>query len=404
MPLDVISQPISAEALGITGFKDLLGTNSSCFINQGAGLIGWGEALRLTASGADRFSQLDKLWQQSVADATITDEIQLPGSGLVAFGSMAFADESQKESILIIPNLIIGLVGEQYFVTAINLSIDKALELIGQATKEEPLVFQAGQITADDFSSNVARAVELINEKKISKVVLARDLVATKKNYNPNYALAKLTTKFLSCYTYLVDGTFGSSPELLVAVSNRKATARVLAGTAGRGTDKEVDEAIGEALSLSHKNLNEHEYAIDSLTSALNDFCEEITVSEKPFSLALPNLWHLASDVEAILKSDITSLALLEQLHPSAAVAGTPKREALELIAELEDVDRQRYAGPVGWVSANGDGVWAIALRGAQITSEEIRAFAGCGIVSESDPESELAETNLKFKTILENL
>jgi menaquinone-specific isochorismate synthase len=181
-------------------------------------------------------------------------------------------------------------------------------------------------------------------------------------------------------------------------------SARVLAGTAGRGTDVEVDKAIGEALANSHKNLDEHKYAIDSLTAAMSELCIEIEASSEPFSLALPNLWHLASDVSAKLKADSTSLQLLEALHPSAAVAGTPRDKALEVITELEAIDRGRYAGPVGWVSANGDGVWAIALRGAQQTGNTIRAFAGCGIVAESDPASELAETNLKFKAVLENL
>ena len=221
--------------------------------------------------------------------------------------------------------------------------------------------------------------------------------------FRSNVGLVKLAKKYPSCYTYLVNNLFGASPELLVSVQNKNVRARVLAGTAGRGTDVEVDQAIGEALSHSHKNLDEHKYAIDSLTSKLEDNCENISADATPFSISLPNLWHLASDVTATLKDDSTSLQLLETLHPSAAVAGTPREDALRVISELEQIDRGRYAGPVGWVSANGDGVWAIALRGAHYDGETVSAFAGCGIVLESDPESELAETNLKFKAVLEN-
>jgi menaquinone-specific isochorismate synthase len=180
----------------------------------------------------------------------------------------------------------------------------------------------------------------------------------------------------------------------------------VLAGTAGRGTDPGVDEAIGKALVTSHKNLEEHRFAVDSLVHALEPLATQIDADETPFSLSLPNLWHLASDVHAVLKADSSSLQVVKALHPSAAVAGTPRTKALAAIKQIENIDRGRYAGPVGWIGADGDGVWAIALRGAQLdnSTNTIRAFAGCGIVAESEPEAELAETNLKFKPILEAL
>ncbi|MFM8927709.1 MAG: isochorismate synthase MenF [Rhodoluna sp.] len=404
MPLKVITRAVSAQELGVSNLTDLLGSASSCFIKDGSGLIGWGEALRLTASGPNRFEQLDKAWRESVAQAEIDNSSELPGSGLMAFGSMAFSDQSSTESILIVPKLIIGFENSEFFLTTVNSSEEEALRLIKQPEHVEHLEFHSGVISPELFSENVAVALELIGTGKLSKIVLARDLVATFSNFNPNQALQKLSTKYSSCYTYLVDGMFGASPELLVSVDAGLVSARVLAGTAGRGTDVEVDVAIGQALAHSHKNLIEHKFAIDSLTAAMQADCKDIEFSQEPFSLALPNLWHLASDVSAELKENTTSLKLLSALHPSAAVAGTPREFALEKILEIENTDRGRYAGPIGWVGANGDGVWAIALRGAQITENQIRAFAGCGIVSESDAESELAETNLKFKAILENL
>lgn len=403
MPLSVTSRRITPAELGITEFQDLLGSASTCFIKDHQGLIGWGEAKRLTAIGPNRISELDQQWKELVKTATINNQADLTGSGLIAFGSIAFSNQSNTESILVIPELIIGKNNDDYFLTTINISENEALKLI-QKGNSTPLSFSEGTITAEQFKTNVARAVELIHHDEISKFVLARDLVANTTNYNPNQAIAKLTHKYPSCYSYLVEGMFGASPELLVSVESKTVTARVLAGTAGRGTDVEVDRAIGEALTQSHKNLEEHKYAIDSLTAAMQELCEEIATNEKPFSLPLANLWHLASDVTAKLKSDSSSLQLVSALHPSAAVAGTPRTKALELIEEIEAIDRGRYAGPIGWVSADGDGIWAIALRGAQITESKVTAFAGCGIVKESDPESELAETNLKFKTVLENL
>ena len=403
MPLKVMSKRITAEELGISQLSDLLGSASNVFIKENQGLIGWGQSLKLTASGPDRITNLDSQWRDCVAEAEVSDLAHLQGSGLVAFGSISFAKESKTQSVLVVPELVIGCFGDEYFITFINTAEDQALKLIERDMAQEPLFFASGEISPEQFHSNVELALSKIQTGEVSKVVLARDLKAKANNFNPNPGLLKLTKKYPTCYSYLVDNTFGASPELLVSVQFGEVTARVLAGTAGRGTDIEVDRAIGEALTHSHKNLSEHKYAIDSLINALGDLCIEIESSSEPFSFSLPNLWHLASDVSAKLKSNTTSLQLLEALHPSAAVAGTPREKALSIIEELEGVDRGRYAGPVGWISASGDGIWAIALRGAHYENNTITAFAGCGIVAESDAESELAETNLKFKAVLEN-
>jgi menaquinone-specific isochorismate synthase len=161
-------------------------------------------------------------------------------------------------------------------------------------------------------------------------------------------------------------------------------------------------------LAASTKNTTEHAFAVDSLVQTLKPFCSQVDADPKPFSLALPNLWHLASDVHGVLREEASVLDLAAALHPTAAVAGTPRLEAQQLLGQLEPFDRGRYAGPVGWIGADGDGEWAIALRGAKIedspAGEVIRAFAGCGIVAGSEAEAELAETELKFSPIREAL
>jgi menaquinone-specific isochorismate synthase len=197
---------------------------------------------------------------------------------------------------------------------------------------------------------------------------------------------------------------FGASPELLVRVSHKQVSARVLAGTAGRGTDPGIDQAISNALQTSSKNIAEHKFAVASMVEELKKFCTKVDADENPFSLQLPNLWHLASDVHATLHDDASVLDIAAVLHPTAAVAGTPTLVARKLISELEPFDRGRYAGPVGWIGADGDGEFAIALRGAQLSDGQLTAYAGCGIVAESEPEAELSETELKFKPIREAL
>jgi menaquinone-specific isochorismate synthase len=408
LTLKAHSRLITANELGLSPdytFADLLGSNSSAFIYEKQGLIGWGEEHRLETTGPNRVLELDSLWKDLVAQAEITDEVNLSGSGLISFGSIAFSDQSETTSVLVIPKVVVGKQRDTLWLTTISIDETEALKLINLESNFTAVSFEPGQISTEQYLLNVEKGLEVIASGQVEKVVLARDLSASvSKDFNINPALRKLEKKFDSCYIYSVAGMFGASPELLVKVSHSEFSARVLAGTAGRGTDPGVDQAIGSALVESPKNRAEHKFAIDSLVVSLSEFTKEIAVDSEPFSIALPNLWHLASDVKAMLSSDSTSLQVVNALHPSAAVAGTPRDKALDVIEEIENIDRGRYAGPVGWLGADGDGVWAIALRGAQLSNGKLTAFAGCGIVAGSDAQAELDEAILKFKPIVDSL
>lgn len=412
MTLEVISREFHAPENW--SLFEHLPANALVFSRDGKGLIGFGAALRLTARGDDRIENLARQWRSVCASAVVDDSVQASGSGLIAFGSFAFAAESDIESVLIVPEIVVGIRDERAWFTRIwhpTLGLDKTAALANElpsfaheaqsyATASR-LNFEAGQMDADGFMTAVADAVEHIRKHDIDKVVLARDIAADlPEDFDIRATLKRLATRFTSCWTYSVDGTFGASPELLVRVANGQVSARVLAGTAGRGTDPSIDIAISQALSASAKNRSEHAYAVDSLVRSLTPYCTAIETDAEPFSLALPNLWHLASDVQGVLRDNASSIDLAAALHPTAAVAGTPTNLAQDMIAELEPFDRGRYAGPVGWIGADGDGEWAIALRGAQITGSRVTAYAGCGIVAESDPAAELAETELKFAPI----
>ena len=204
---------------------------------------------------------------------------------------------------------------------------------------------------------------------------------------------------------FAVDGLVGATPETLARTDGTRLTARVLAGSAARGADAVADRAAAEALAASAKDVEEHAFAIASLVDALRPLATDLRVDPEPFRLQLPNLWHLASDVQATLPVGTTSLDVADALHPTAAVAGTPTDVAVRLVAELEGVDRGRYAGPVGWFGASGDGEWMLALRSAQIDPDgTVTAWAGAGIVGGSDPQREVAETALKFRPIRDAL
>jgi menaquinone-specific isochorismate synthase len=177
-------------------------------------------------------------------------------------------------------------------------------------------------------------------------------------------------------------------------------TSRVLAGTISKTGNDEKDLALAASLARSSKDLAEHEYAVRSVADAIEPFCTSINVPESPFVLHLTNVMHLATDVTGALAetlAHVDAFTILEQLHPSAAVCGTPRPKAATLIAEIEGMSRGRYAGPVGWIDAAGDGELGIALRCGQIKGDSIRIFAGCGIVAGSDPVKELAESEAKF-------
>jgi menaquinone-specific isochorismate synthase len=373
---------------------------------RGFGLAGRGEALRLEFSGPNRMTDAAAAWRSIAAAARVTDPLRRTGSGLVAFGSFAFSDDSARTSVLIVPSVVIGRDHDQSWVTRIGVE-----ELPGSVTPatipfgdEHRVPFAPGTMTADDYRAAVGDAVTRIRRHELSKVVLARDLVGRlPARADRRRVIAELALGYPDCWTFAVDGFVGSSPETLVVVDDGTVSARVLAGSAARGTDAESDQEAATALATSTKDQDEHRYAVQNVLASLRSHSGNVMASELPFTLKLPNLWHLASDVEGTLSDGSTSLDLLSALHPTAAVAGTPTADALAVIAELEPFDRGRYAGPVGWVGADGDGEWAVALRSAQIDRDgTVTAYAGAGIVGESVPERELVETRMKFRPITE--
>lgn len=380
--------------------------NPTVFIRNGQGIVGFGEAVRFESHGPNRIEELSAMWKSQVSMAEIEDNLQIPGTGLVGFGSITFAAESHYRSVLVVPRIILGTRDGRTWLTKITPEgeVESTADFYKQATDyldNSPISFLDGELTADGFRKAAASAISKIRSGKIQKVVLARDIVAgVTPNFDIRSPLQKLTERFPSCWVYSIAGNFGASPELLVRVSHGQVSARVLAGTSARGTTIETDQQQAKALSQSKKNLEEHKFAVESMVVALAPFCQTVDSDEEPFSLALPNLWHLASDVYGKLKNNISVLDLAAFLHPTAAVAGTPRAEAQNLIASLEPFDRGGYSGPVGWIGSDGDGEWAIALRGAYLEEGVITAFAGCGLVADSEPEAELYETELKFAPI----
>jgi menaquinone-specific isochorismate synthase len=394
---------------------DLLGhlpqPDAVAWVHHGAGLVGWGEAARVTLpAGEDRFTAGEK-WHRSLFEAAdIDDRVRVRGSGPVAFGTFTF-DASSEGSVLIVPRVLLGRDGHgQAWLTTVTGEREPDLRALGWPAEPQSLLarppasvrWHDGSLPGPQWEQAVAEGVAAIKAGSLRKVVLAQDLFATSSDpIDVRALLRRLASRYPDCFTFACDGMVGATPELLIRQTGRQVSALVLAGTTPRGGDPVEDEALGSALLASAKNTEEHAYAVASMREALEPLCDELDSQSRPTLIKLPNLQHLGTWVRGTLATDGTprsALGLAAAVHPTAAVCGTPTGTAFELIRELEHMDRERYAGPVGWVDADGNGEWGIALRCAQVSGRVARLFAGCGIVAGSDPAAELAEAQVKFR------
>jgi menaquinone-specific isochorismate synthase len=369
------------------------------WVRGGDGLVGIGVYKRHVVSGSDRFLKAQKWWRNSINELDIRNNLHGSGTGPILFTSFSF--DPTEESQLIIPKVVIGQRNGKSWITWIGDNPQPQLQSASQARTSLNLSWSGSN--GDVWQERVARAIEKIKGGKLEKVVLARFTTATSDSPIESRALLKyLSNEYTSTWIFSNTGLVGATPELLVRLSKSLITSRILAGTIRKTGDDQRDLALAGSLARSSKDLEEHEYAVRSVADALAPFCSSMNVPESPFVLHLSNVMHLATDVTGVLSdhstpSDIFELAA--RLHPSAAVCGTPTEVAKRTIDEIEGISRGRYAGPVGWIDAKGDGELGIALRCGQISNDKksIRIFAGCGIVAGSDPEREYAESQAKL-------
>lgn len=373
------------------------------WLRRGEGIVGWGEAARITLpAGQDRFTTAEK-WLRALFESTDTeDQVEEPGTGPVAFASITF-DPASDGSVLVVPQAVAGRRGGKAWLTTIG-------EAATAAPARQPLTpptevrWHDGGLSAPGWGRAVAAAVSRIRAGELAKVVLARDLCAhTAEPIDIRVLLHRLTARYPDCYTFACAGLVGATPELLIRRQGVQISSLVLAGTTPRGRDEAEDSRLGTGLLASVKDTEEHSYAVAGVRASLAPLCDPLLVDARPSLLRLANVQHLATNVTGRLAGgrdglDQSVLALAAALHPTGAVCGSPTETAAEVIRELEGMDRGRYSGPVGWVDARGNGEMAIALRCAEIDGSRARLFAGCGIVAGSDPAAELAEAQAKFR------
>ena len=384
---------------------------TSAWIRSGDGLVGFGEYKKFIVTGEDRFDKARAWWNDQLSEFKINNNVHGSGTGPLLFASFAF--DSTSPSVLVIPEIVLGQKNGKSWITWIGDKNQPGLEKISNSSISGEITWQDAAKDEEVWRQQVTKAITAIKDGLVEKVVLARDLTATStKEIDARTLLQRLEIEYPSTWLFLVNGLVGATPELLVRLSKSLVTSRVLAGTIRKTGNEDRDLALAASLAKSSKDLEEHEYAVRSVADALAPFCSSTNVPESPFVLHLSNVMHLATDVTGVLNDSAKQadiFTLIQQLHPSAAVCGTPTNAAKKFIIDFEKMNRERYAGPVGWIDANGDGEIAIALRCGQLSQDNksIRIFAGCGVVAGSDPANELAESQAKLmpmRTALETL
>jgi menaquinone-specific isochorismate synthase len=374
---------------------------SGSWLRGGEGFIAFGIYRKTQVIGPKRFGDAAAWWRSQLGELDIQNNVHGLGTGPLLFTSFAFSE--LEPSSLVIPQIIVGRRGDKAWVTWIGDEHQPKFELANFVTTAtlQP-TFEQGSLSDENWQAQVGLAVEKIKRGEIEKVVLARDLLAkTAAPISAPALIAELEQQYPKTWVFYVDGLVGATPELLVRLNKSLVTSRVLAGTIRRTGDEAKDLALAASLAKSSKDLEEHEYAVRSVADALAPFCSSMNLPESPSVLHLANVMHLATDVTGVINDSASTsdiFKLMQALHPSAAVCGTPTALAREIISELEKMNRGRYAGPVGWIDSKGDGELGIALRCGQIESEQqIRIYAGCGIVAGSQPAEELAESQAKL-------
>ncbi len=376
---------------------------TASWIRGSDGFIAFGRYKTHSVKGKRRFVEAAAWWQNELSQLEIKNNVHGVGTGPILFASFAFSED--EPSLLTIPEIVVVQKNGKSWITWIGNEQPELGEKIN-SKQGLNLQWERGALDDAEWSLAVEESVTRIKSGELEKVVLARDLIAhSDKQIDPAALIQSLESEYPSTWLFLVENLIGATPELLVRLSKSLVTSRVLAGTIRRTGDEERDFALAGSLAKSSKDLEEHEYAVRSVAEALEPFASSTNVPEAPFVLHLPNVMHLATDVTGVINdtaSKVDIFKLIAALHPSAAVCGTPTDIARNLITEQEAMNRGRYAGPVGWIDAHGDGEMGIALRCGEIADDKmsIRVFAGCGIVAGSSAAEELAESQAKLLPI----
>jgi menaquinone-specific isochorismate synthase len=409
---DLVAHTVRVE--GDVDLAAVAGDDGLLWEHDGDGLAGRGVALRLPLPAGLAGEQTDRRVATALAaiDTTTATAPSVAGTGPVAVCALPF--EPAAPAVAIVPRVTVRRLADgQAWVTTVGPLHESVPAVVpfaadaGAAAGESRRPPDAFTLTPtgshDDFCERVAAATKAIAAGTFEKVVLARQVVVTaNRPILTADVVRRLRALYPSCMVFSIDGFVGASPELLISRRGQRVRSHPLAGTFGRSGDARADAALAAALTASAKDRWEHQLVVDSVAAALAARCAELAVPGQPEILPLRNVLHLGTEITGRLAdSACTALDLVAALHPTPAVAGTPTAAAMAHLRAVENFERGRYAGAVGWVDGRGDGDWAIGIRSAELDGTRARLFAGVGIVHGSEPDAELVETQLKLQALL---
>ena len=378
--------------------SDIARGDGYLFVRDGVGLAGRGVAAR---ASTDEMPALLASIEHEDRTGGDDDDVSPVAIGWVPY------DPSQPGE-LIVPAVTVRKTADGRRLVTV---VDDAVECLPapQAPSPSASGYTIAPVTAiDRYLAAVATTRDAVRNGRLTKAVIAREIAVTAdRPIDRHGVLLRLKASFGSSYRYAVDGLIGASPELLVEVDGATVRSHPLAGTAPRSGDVTQDAAIAAALIASTKNQVEHRVVIDVVHDTLLPWCSFLDWEPEPSIVTVANVQHLGTRIEGMLSSPPPNvLELVRALSPTPALGGHPRADALALIADVEGVDRGRYGGAVGWVDAAGNGTWAVTIRCAELSADgrTARLLAGGGIVADSDPLAELAETQAKFQAMLSAL
>jgi isochorismate synthase len=396
-------------------------------------MAGLGSAWAVEGRGNGRFTQTATAWRTLCADAVVEAPADTIGVGPILLGGFAFDPappagpgwDGYPDARLVLPRYLLSNIDGATWLTinavlapgdrpaAVLAAVAEACpRLLGpnsadRAAGTSPAALQVRDLLpAVDWQAIVGSVRTDIRAGRLDKAVLARAIQAQADGrFDPVAALARLREQYPSCFNFAVargDRCFlGASPERLVRLRDGLVSTMCLAGSIARGASEEEDRRLGDALLASAKERAEHEFVVRDLRTGLADICEALVPASTPVLLKVRNIQHLVTMVGGKVAAGRTILDLVERLHPTPAVGGSPRRTALALIREQERLDRGWYAGPLGWLDRRGEGEVTVAIRSALLRGAEASLFAGCGIVADSDPAEEYVESCLKLRPML---
>lgn len=392
----------------------------------------WHTALCDTA----RFATATQRWQALCDEVQLYSEQTIPATGPISMSGFAFDPHTQKtdtwqnypDGLLVMPRYMLTHIFGEYWLTINiiihpNSDIDTEIRTIHRDTQRllaaqstptpdnahNPRIHLEEVVPAPQWQQTISRAVQHIQRGNMKKVVLAREShVQSDTTLSIEHTLQHLQDDYPNCYIFALarDSScfLGASPERLVRLHKGSVSTTALAGSIARGATPDEDDRLGFQLLASAKDRTEHEVVIHNIHHALADICTDLASPPSPTLMKTASVQHLYTPISGQIDSNQTILNLVERLHPTPAVGGQPRDLALDFIREHENLDRGWYAGPIGWVDCHGDGEFAVAIRSALLRENNALLFAGCGIVADSDPEREYAESQLKLRPVLNAL